>query len=81
MIRHSIRQACSVVAAVLVPATAWAHPGHGVGGGDWSVRHYLTEPGHLLGWLALFVAVAVAWRLLRGGFRARSASTNAKHPR
>ena len=73
-----IRRACSLMSALLAPATAWAHPGHGVGGGDWSLRHYLTEPEHVLPALALFLAVVMAWRLLRGRVRGPYASTNAK---
>ena len=81
MSAYIIRGASSLMAAVLVPATAWAHPGHGVGGGDWSLRHYLTEPEHVLPALALFIAVAVAWRFLRGANRAHSAPANAKDRR
>ena len=81
MIKYTVRYACSLVAAVLVPATAWAHPGHGVGGGDWSLHHYLTEPEHVLSGLASFLVVAVIWRLVRGANRAHSAPANAKDPR
>ena len=66
--------ACSLLLAGLVPRSSWAHPGHGVGGGDWSVLHYLTEPDHLvtaLG-LALLFAGALAWRAIRAR-RARQA--------
>jgi hypothetical protein len=34
--------------ALLGSGTALAHPGHGHGGGDFSLPHYLTEPAHLL---------------------------------
>jgi hypothetical protein len=71
---------CSLVVASLVPATAWAHPGHGVGGGDWSVHHYATEPVHLLSVLAL-VLVGAAPLLLREGLRAYRARANAKDAR
>jgi hydrogenase/urease accessory protein HupE len=81
MIRHTVRSACSLVAAVLVPATALAHPGHGVGGGDWSFHHYLTEPDHVLSGLALLLVVAMIWRLVRAANRAHSAAANAKDPR
>ena len=30
-------QLCSLLIAGLVSSPAWAHPGHGVDGGDWSV--------------------------------------------
>jgi hypothetical protein len=81
MIKPTVRYACSLVAAVLVPATAWAHPGHGARGGDWSLRHYLTEPEHVLPGLALFLAVAVIWQLVRCANHAHSAPANAKNPR
>lgn len=34
--------------ALLASDTAFAHPGHGADGGDFSLTHYLTEPAHLL---------------------------------
>ena len=60
-------QLCSFLIAGLVSSPSWAHPGHGVGGGDWSVRHYMTEPGHLIAalGLALLVAGSFAWRAIR----------------
>ena len=74
MNKYTVRRPCILVAAVLVPATAWAHPGHGAGGGDWSVRHYLTEPDHLLG--GLVVALVVAGVFLLRTHRTRSASAS-----
>ena len=79
MMKHATRHACSLMAAVLVPATAWAHPGHGAGGGDWSVLHYVSEPDHLLSAVAL--VVVVAGPLLRGAIRAHQASTHTKDSR
>jgi hypothetical protein len=81
MSTYITRRVCSLMAAILVPATAWAHPGHGVGRGDWSLRHYLTEPEHVLPGLALFLVVAVIWRLVRGANREHSAPATAKDPR
>jgi|HubBroStandDraft_6_1064221.scaffolds.fasta_scaffold152337_2 hydrogenase/urease accessory protein HupE len=60
-------QTCSLLIAGLLSSPSWAHPGHGVGGGDWSLAHYLTEPDHIaaaLG-LALLVAAFFAGRAIR----------------
>lgn len=43
-IRIAAIQPCSLLTVGLVSSPSWAHPGHGVGGGDWTVLHYLTEP-------------------------------------
>ena len=42
------RLACAIGMALLASGTAFAHPGHGRGGGDFSALHYLGEPEHLL---------------------------------
>ena len=58
---------CCRLIAGLLSSPARAHPGHGVGGGDWSLRHHLTEPNHLavaLG-LALLFAGPFVWRAIR----------------
>ena len=47
MMRNVAKQAGSLVVGVLIPAICWAHPGHGADGGNWSGRHYFTEPVHL----------------------------------
>ena len=62
-----ITRARTLLAAVctLVPATAFAHPGHGHTDPD-SLAHYLTEPVHAipLALAAAFVIIAVAgWRI------------------
>jgi hydrogenase/urease accessory protein HupE len=56
----------SLLIAGLLSSPSWAHPGHGVGGGDWSVVRYMTEPDHLVVALALALLVAgsFAWRAL-----------------
>ena len=54
---------CSFLIAGLASSPSWAHPGHGVDGGDWSLLHYLTEPDHLVGVLGLLVVVA--WFFVR----------------
>jgi hypothetical protein len=51
-------QTCSLLIAGLISSPSWAHPGHGVGGGDWSLVHYLTEPDHLVPALGLALVVA-----------------------
>ena len=49
----------------LVPATAFAHPGHGTTDPDsWS--HYLTEPEHVLALCGAVGLVVVVWAVLRG---------------
>jgi hydrogenase/urease accessory protein HupE len=62
---------CSFLIAGLASSPAWAHPGHGVEGGDWSPLHFLTEPDHLVGLLGLLVIVARF--LARSFIRARRA--------
>jgi hydrogenase/urease accessory protein HupE len=67
MLKIAAMQSCGFLIAVLVASPCWAHPGHGVGGGDWSLRHHLTEPDHLavaLG-LALLFAGPFVWRAIR----------------
>jgi hypothetical protein len=55
----------SLWTAVLVPATTFAHPGHGASGGDWSLLHYLTEPYHV-------GAIGTALVVVAGLFLARA---------
>ena len=59
------RLACSLGVALLASGTAFAHPGHGSGGGDFSPLHYLSEPEHLLFAAPLVVLVALGARALR----------------
>jgi hydrogenase/urease accessory protein HupE len=54
------RLACTLGMALLVGSTAFAHPGHGRGGGDFSALHYLTEPDHALFAITALLAAAVA---------------------
>ena len=67
-------QSCRLLIAGLLSSSSWAHPGHGVGGGDWSLVHFLTEPDHLAAAvrLALLVAASFAGRAIRAR-RARQA--------
>jgi hydrogenase/urease accessory protein HupE len=60
------RSAALVVAivVVLVPSLALAHPGHGQSDGG-SLRHYLTEPEHLVALLAVVAAVVLVAALGR----------------
>ncbi len=37
----------------------FAHPGHGIDGDDYSLRHYTTEPVHLVVPALVVVAIAV----------------------
>ena len=43
---------------ILGASPAFAHPGHGQGGGDFGVLHYLSEPAHL--WFAIPMVLIVA---------------------
>jgi hypothetical protein len=68
MMRNVAKRAGAVVVVVLMPATCWAHPGHGAEGGGWSVHHYFTEPVHLVGGalgLAGLLIGASLWRVIR----------------
>ena len=71
-----MRYLTGMTALVLAAArVAEAHPGHGAGGGSWTVQHYASEPLHL-GAAATMVALAAAvlvWRW-QDGRRARRAS-------
>jgi len=71
MTRIGAVQSCSILVATIVSSPSWAHPGHGVAGGDWSIRHYLTEPLHLAAALGLVLLVAgpFAWRAIRARVR------------
>ena len=54
--------------AIGTASAASAHPGHGQGGGSFSVAHYLTEPTHVFGVLIpLAGIVAACWLLKRRG--------------
>ena len=44
---------------------AWGHAGHGITPEPNGLQHYLTEPFHLLPWIALAAAAYVVARLLR----------------
>jgi hypothetical protein len=63
-----------LVLSLLVASAAGAHPGHGQPGDPFGAVHYLGEPVHALGGLALVcVALASAYVLRR---RARSLVRN-----
>lgn len=51
---------------------AWAHPGHGEGGGSFNPVHYLTEPIHLVVGVLFLLGIAgialLAWKMKRGSF-------------
>ncbi len=53
----------SRIAATLLPlvtsSIAFAHPGHGVDGGNGSPAHFLTEPIHIVPALFLLVSVTL----------------------
>jgi len=65
------RVATAAVAWLAMSSSAAAHPGHGHGGGDYSLLHHVIEPEHLLaGGLALLVSVLCARHAARA-IRAR----------
>jgi hypothetical protein len=47
------------IASFAVATAASAHPGHGRPGDPFSLQHYLTEPVHVLGGLALLLAASL----------------------
>ena len=67
-------QTCGLLIGGLLSTCCWAHSGHGIGGGDWSLRHYLTEPEHLVTALgvAVLIAVPFVWRDIRARRAARA---------
>jgi hypothetical protein len=56
--------AAAATCVLLGGSSAFAHPGHGRGGGDSGPAHYLTEPGHAVFAVTLVLVVA----LLAGSF-------------
>lgn len=54
-----MRKTSLVLALLALPAAAAAHPGHGFGGGSYSLLHYLTEPVHGLSGLLGIAAVGL----------------------
>ena len=49
---------------------AWGHPGHGITAEPNGVFHYLSEPFHLLPWIAVAVAAYVVVRWLKSAPKA-----------
>ena len=54
------RLATAAMLALLLSSPAFAHPGHGREGGDWSALHYLIEPAHLLFAVPMLLLAALA---------------------
>jgi hydrogenase/urease accessory protein HupE len=65
------RAALVLVTACLanISSVAAAHPGHGTGGENHSLVHYLTEPAHVVPMLSVAVLGALAIVYLRGRLR------------
>lgn len=59
MIGFRRRLATAAMLALLLTSPAFAHPGHGPHGGDWSALHYLIEPAHLLFAVPVLVLAAL----------------------
>jgi hypothetical protein len=66
----TVKQIAGWAAGVMLVATraAEAHPGHGAGGGSYSLQHYLTEPVHavVLGGLVILMSGLIVWRWRQG---------------
>ena len=58
------------LAAATVAPQAWGHPGHGTTVEPTSTFHYLTEPFHLLPWIAAAAGAYVLVRWLRANPKA-----------
>jgi hypothetical protein len=63
--KRTVPAAVVAITALTVSSPASAHPGHGLGGGSYSLLHYVTEPLHLLGGLAVVAAFVLGAALLR----------------
>jgi len=52
-----------IIMGFFVTSTAVAHTGHGHGGGDFSLLHYLSDPMHMVAGLSLAAALltAIVW--------------------
>jgi len=58
-------------AALSSASAAWAHPGHGLGGGSAHWLHYASDPLHAAPLALLAFTLALGWRRRRGS-RART---------
>jgi len=66
------RMATVAVVWLIAGSSVFAHPGHGRGGGDFSILHYLTEPEHLFVAIPMLLIVAAAAAYAIGIVRPRS---------
>ncbi|MDX1648451.1 MAG: hypothetical protein R3263_01230 [Myxococcota bacterium] len=60
-----------VASLVALASTAQAHPGHGAGGGSWSLGHLLGDPLHVGFALVVLVGTAGLLRARRRAGRVR----------
>jgi hypothetical protein len=65
-----VRTTTIAVLALLLPAVAHGHPGHG-SGDPWGIVHHLSEPLHLAGAVAVAVLLGVLFHLRHRGRRDR----------
>ncbi len=65
-----LKLALIAIATNLVSRAAGAHPGHGDPGQGLSLAHYLTEPIHVLGALAVIGLLLASARVLHQRRRA-----------
>ena len=70
--RLAIRVATVASVWLVAGSSAFAHPGHGRGGGDFSPLHYLTEPDHLVVGIPMLLLLGVGAWYLAGARRAKA---------
>ena len=67
--------------SVLIPFSAWAHPGHGDHGdtGGFTITHYFTEPEHIIiSWPIIILTIVLVVRYWRRSHRSgKNVSGNA----
>jgi hypothetical protein len=70
--RRALAAPLAAIAGASITATAQAHPGHGVTPQGDSVAHYLLEPMHGLGIVAILAATVVSLLVIRSRRTART---------
>jgi hydrogenase/urease accessory protein HupE len=70
--RMAKRVAAVGIAWIVLCSSAVAHPGHGRGGGDFGVQHYLSEPVHLFFAVPVVLLLALCLAYVTGIMRPRA---------